>query len=118
MSDELKAERTAFEAWASSQNWITDRDRFGEYRYSTARDGWEAWQAARCAAPADLDAEGLPPLQEPFTTVIDHNNAAGESTVDAWIELYEPLYTADQVRQAQRNAIAAYRRAQEDACGS
>lgn len=59
----------------------------------------------------------LPALPEPYTKVIDHNNGAGESTVDAWIELYDGLYTAEQVRQAQRAAIAADRvaRAQQQA---
>lgn len=40
--DENEKYRPGFEAWASSQNWILDRDSFGEYRYSTARDGWDA----------------------------------------------------------------------------
>lgn len=45
----MTSERDLFETWASSQNWIIDRDSFGDYRHSTARDGWEAWQAARRA---------------------------------------------------------------------
>ena len=39
--------RLGFEACATTQNWIVDRDSFGDYRYSTARDGWEAWKAAK-----------------------------------------------------------------------
>lgn len=39
--------RAEFEKWASAQNWIVHRDSFGDYVYSTARDGWAAWQAAR-----------------------------------------------------------------------
>lgn len=54
----------------------------------------------------------LPPLPEPYTKVIDHNNGAGESTVDAWMELYECLYTAEQYRQGQRDAINHYLRKQ------
>lgn len=49
MTSERDLMREEFEAWASSQNWIIDRDSFGDYRHSTARDGWEAWQAARRA---------------------------------------------------------------------
>lgn len=49
--------RAEFEAWASAQNWIVHRDTFGEYVYSTARDGWAAWQAAR-ALPADAAPSG------------------------------------------------------------
>lgn len=58
--DEQK-ERAAFEAWASAQNWIIDKDySCGDYRYGTAIDGWNAWQAraALAAAPA--------PAPEPF----------------------------------------------------
>ena len=51
--------------------------------------------------------DGFPPLQKASATVIDHNNAAGESTLDAWFELYEGFYTAEQVRQAQREAYWA-----------
>lgn len=72
-----------------------------------------ARRAAQPVAPSPQVAEGaeLPPLPEPYTKVIDHDNAGGESTVDAWMELYEGLFTAEQYRQGQRDAIAASRRA-------
>lgn len=57
----------------------------------------------RRAAPADLDAEGLPALAKtPY--LIEHYHDDGGVTC-------EEGYTADQVRQAQRDAVAADRRA-------
>lgn len=56
---DVEAERKLFEAWASSQNWIIDRNSFGEYQYSTARDGWDCWLAARTQADAGKDKARL-----------------------------------------------------------
>lgn len=58
MTSERDSLREEFEAWASSQNWIIDRDSFGDYRHSTARDGWEAWQAARRAQHSTAEPVG------------------------------------------------------------
>lgn len=51
----------AFETWARSQNWICDRNSFGEYIYETARDGWDAYRAAteRAAKLCDAHAATL-----------------------------------------------------------
>ncbi|KQP45475.1 hypothetical protein [Pseudorhodoferax sp. Leaf274] len=40
-----EAARPGFEAWASSQNWVIDRDSFGDYVYGSVCDGWEAYRA-------------------------------------------------------------------------
>lgn len=82
------------------------------------KDGWndcidEFARAALASRPAEVDDEGLPALPEPFTKVIDHNNAGGESTVDAWMELDDGLFTAEQLRQGQRDAVAADRARRE-----
>ncbi|WP_292041543.1 hypothetical protein [Massilia sp. UBA6681] len=57
---ELDKSRAEFEAWATAQNWVIDRDSFGDYVYSTARDGWEAYRAAlaRAGSAAPTAAEG------------------------------------------------------------
>lgn len=58
MTSERDLMREDYEAWASSQNWIIDRDSFGDYRHSTARDGWAAWQAARRAQHSTAEPFG------------------------------------------------------------
>jgi len=81
-------------------------------------------KAARRAAPADLDADGLPKLPEPVSycrsdTVM---NWKGQLMNVAWmfpspVGFKNPigLFTVDQVRQYALDAIAAYCRAREDA---
>jgi hypothetical protein len=61
------------------------------------------YQLAARRAPPALDTEGLPPLPEPVDTLAaeDGFNVIGEQGV----------YTAEQVRQAMRDAVAADRRA-------
>lgn len=104
-----EAERAAFEAWRVRKGYSTNKWHDGGYVDSNTQNGWEVWQAAR-RAPAPV-ADGLPPLPDPHAKVIDHDNAGGTSTVDAWIELYDGLYTAEQVEQIRRDAIAADRQA-------
>lgn len=53
----------------------------------------------RRAAPADLDAEGLPPLPEPAIQIGNCFPGLAESAV-------QPYFTAEQYRQGQRGAIA------------
>lgn len=133
MADELKQREREFEAeaarinagrkpkfgdlmrnpWASETNPIRDGyfvRKCGEYYEFTDRRG-KFWQTRAKfaffiddsrAAPADLDAEGLPPLKEPRWKAWD-------------FEKWAPVWTDSEVRQAQRDAIAADRRAREDA---
>lgn len=64
-----EAARPGFEAWASSQNWVIDRDSFGDYVYGSVRDGWEAYRAGLQASTPEgcwTDvAQGLPEPQKP-----------------------------------------------------
>ena len=56
--------------------------------------------ALKAQQPAPVDAEGLPPLPEPYIRI--PNNGRGP------MQVMEPFYSADQVRRAQREAVAAY----------
>lgn len=39
-------ERERFEKWIASRGFNVEREPDGEYRYETARNSWDAWQAA------------------------------------------------------------------------
>lgn len=39
-------ERERFEKWIASRGFNIEREPDGEYRYETARNSWDAWQAA------------------------------------------------------------------------
>ena len=61
---------------------------------------WRAMAGAALASrPAEVDDEGLPPLLSP-------EFCAGD------LESGEPVYTAEQYRQGQRDAVASYKRKQ------
>lgn len=76
------AERAAFVAWMKARPGYP-------FAGAYANLMWDAWQAARRAAPA-LDASGLPPLAKPKAKTIGGD-----------------FYTTEQVRQAQRDAVAS-----------
>jgi len=86
------AERAAFEAWAKRVGLSLDVSAIdGMFIDHCTISAYDAWHAGR-AAPT-LDASGLPPLPAPA-----HRGPDGTgSYFDSW--------TADQVRQAQREAL-------------
>jgi len=93
----LEAKRADFEAWALDhlgQGYPLTMDEH-TYEHPVTRWAFRAWQAARAAPPA-LDAEGLPELPKPVRMSADQ----------AYLG-----YTAEQVRQAMRDAVAADRQA-------
>jgi len=71
----MSTEREDFEAWAGGQNWVIDRDSFGDYVYGSVRDGWEAYQAGRDAQASP----SLPPVQ-----VGAEAGQSGQDEFDAW----------------------------------
>ncbi|GEM_PF-7120057 len=94
-------ERAAFEAWAGpkqlSLRRTTSADH-GLYVEQYTRDAWDAWQgrAALASRPAEVDDEGLPALPRPVW----------------WYGGTDPYFSAEQYRQGQRDAVAAYKRKQ------
>jgi len=71
MSDQMNMdeERAAFEAWVESKGdadvaWLERDKRHGFYINLTVSAWWEAWQAARRAAPSAPMGEELPALPE------------------------------------------------------
>ncbi|WP_323142773.1 hypothetical protein [Massilia phyllosphaerae] len=68
----------------------------------------EAWN--RRAAPA-LDASGLPPLSAPVGTIYPGNYWTASVQATPPGTTIATVYTAEQVRQAQRDAVAADRKA-------
>jgi hypothetical protein len=69
--------REAFETWARGQNWICDRNGFGEYIHGTARDGWDAYQAADKAA-TERAARKCEDVDEPGWTGYECPNTFGD----------------------------------------
>lgn len=105
-----QAERADFEAWATSQGHMIDSvlETGGRmYVSGFTRRAWDVWQAARAASPA-LGAEGLPPLPQSM-----HSYQA--SSDSEFAANWKAAYTAEQVRQAQRDAVAVDRLAQASA---
>lgn len=101
VGDKVNDERAAFEAWsmnaAPAYGYETDdRGRYVEYPVDTA---WAAWQAARRTPSASTGEDGLPELPK-YKGQIDtyHDNGTVTS---------EDGYTADQMRQYARAAVAA-----------
>jgi len=43
--------RVEFEAWAASDNFVLDKDSFGEYAMEGTRNAWWGWQAACVRRP-------------------------------------------------------------------
>ncbi|WP_075795663.1 hypothetical protein [Massilia putida] len=101
MAENIDTERAAFEAWASLQNWIVDRNSFGEYRHGTARDGWDAWQAARRTPSASIGEDGLPELSESRVIALWNSTESG-GMVGRYVRF---------ARAVARDAVAADRRA-------
>lgn len=93
------AERAAFEAWFTE-------NKFGGMKESM----WAAWEAR--SQPAYASADGLPTLPE----AVAHASKGLSAFFVKWTELAKELrgnialYTAEQVRQAQREAVEAYAR--------
>lgn len=69
-------ERAAFEAWATSKGIVlTTHESDGEYLWGTARDTWEAWQAASATphtAPVPDAWQPLSTLPKDGTLVLFH----------------------------------------------
>lgn len=102
-SQNMEAERAAFEAHAKSRNLTLMRAVMGMgYYLADTNEAWNAWLAARRAAPA-VGEDGLPPLPKAEYRLSPDGRPS--------------LYDAEQVRQAQRDAVAADRaaRAQQQA---
>jgi hypothetical protein len=72
----------------------------------TAREALRLTANVVAASPA-LDAEGLPPLPKKFGALYTGNYWTDKGTANS--EALADVYTAEQVRQAQREAIAADR---------
>ncbi|WP_314435820.1 Lar family restriction alleviation protein [Massilia timonae] len=87
-------ERAAFEAWAGVQ--YRNIARYSPRDHDMGLTAWKAGRAALASRPAEVDDEGLPPLRTP-------EFCAGD------LESGEPVYTAEQYRQGQRDAVAADR---------
>lgn len=98
-------EREAFEEWARDtiraeklplDRWPTN-DGYKDTRTYIAFYGWKSGRAALASRPAEVDDEGLPVMPAPFRMVMDK-----------WVEgKYVGLFTAEQYRQGQRDAVAA-----------
>lgn len=118
-------ERAAFEAWAVPREFDLRRPR--KTYHNTCTDyAWMGWQAraALASRPAEVDDEGLPVLPESkFCAWIQNgkvwnafpHGVGNKSIWDSngyWSERgfdREPLFTAEQYRQGQRDAVAADR---------
>ncbi|MDN4038685.1 hypothetical protein [Massilia sp. YIM B02443] len=114
-------ERAAFEAWHHSHFGVHVHraqahhggDKRGlEYWSDYTNNSWAAWQARAVLAsrPAEVDDEGLPPLPAASARAYVQNGYRRASVLSG---PGEPLFTAEQYRQGQRDAVAAYRAAKE-----
>ncbi|WP_312517260.1 hypothetical protein [Massilia sp.] len=63
-------------------------------------------RAALASRPAEVDDEGLPPLPAPMARIYAQNGYRHASVLPG---LGKPLFTAEQYRQGQRDAVAADR---------
>lgn len=100
-------ERAAFEAWARDpiraeklplDRWPTN-GAYKDTRTYIAFYGWKSGRAALASRPDEVDDEGLPPLPDQYV---------GLSPFPG-----RKYFTAEQYRQGQRDAVAAYRAAKE-----
>lgn len=125
-------EREEFEAWARDpiraeklplDRWPTN-DGYKDTRAYIAFYGWKSARAALASRPAEVDDEGLPDLPgSNFCAWVQHGkvwnafpHGVGDKSIwDSnryWTERgfdREPLFTAEQYRQGQRDAVAADR---------
>ncbi len=96
----MSDERAKFEVWASSQNWIIDRDSFGDYRHSTARDGWDAWQARAelvgAAEPVAWEVRRLDPDEGPSIWLPAHSSDLDTFRQRPHLWELRPLFAAPQ----------------------
>lgn len=98
----IDAERAAFEAWAwGARTWVFSDEMAktfedGYYIEPDVQTAWAAWQAGRRTPSASIGEDGLPELPEPDADLL------GDGQYPVWREA--------QVRQAQRDAVAADRR--------
>ena len=105
MSENIEAERAAFEAWASTMDHgyasCNGTRALGNWYYfeNDAQAAWAAWQASaarRAAQPADVGATNFPDLPQPahYDPVMAGRTGTGSA------------YTTHQMRQYAREAIA------------
>ena len=106
-------ERAAFEAWATGgalteYDSVIERRADGRYVLPEMWREWEAWSARATLAsrPAEVDDEGLPLLPEPVDSLAQEDGFGVIGTVD--------VFTAEQYRQGQRDAVAADRERRGD----
>ena len=111
-------ERAAFEAWLGRPMMNPEKPSF--YNGGSVLKAWEAWQhrAALASRPADVDDEGLPPLPNGIAVMTEFPKDDPVSRIytpyrPGWLGSFPPtgsmLYTAEQYRQGQRDAVAADR---------
>lgn len=107
-------ERAAFEAWARDpiraeklplDRWPTN-DGYKDTRTYIAFYGWKSGRAALASRPAEVDDEGLPALPAASARAYVQNGYRRASVLSG---PGEPLFTAEQFRQGQRDAVAADR---------
>jgi hypothetical protein len=125
MAENNEAERAAFEAWArdTDQGYAslkgTDAPGHWYYFEDDAQAAWAAWQAARSTPSASIGEDGLPELPKPVGHVVSEYVGCGiRCGVASWARSAPKdgvdLFTADQMRQYARDAVAADRRAREE----
>ena len=114
-------ERAAFEAWSKrvAPAHEIERDSFDQYVCYPVHAGWAAWKhrAALTSRPAEVDDEGLPILPQAMVYIdMDDEDIWGEIQGNYWeneqkisLGIGDPLFTAEQYRQGQRDAVAADR---------
>lgn len=102
-------EREAFEAWAKPQPYWWNGQTYSDLHTQIA---WEAWQAGSALAsrPAQVDDEALPPLPPEVARAMKGEVAFFVKWQDAGKELRGSLmlFTAEQFRQGQRDAVASH----------
>lgn len=106
----FEASRPSFEAAMRAAGHRTDRWGDGTYNGRTEYR-WEGWVAALASRPAEVDDEGLPPLPPEAARAMKGAAAFFVKWQDAGKDLRGALmlYTAEQYRQGQRDAVAADR---------
>gem|GEM_PF-6828031 len=122
-------ERAAFEAWTLKHggmpldlvddSLVTDDGlALPTFKFGRTEIAWRAWHAALASRPAEVDDEGLPPLPKAFVLIdMDDSSIWGQIQDEYWeneqqvsLGVDDPLFTAEQYRQGQRDAVAADRR--------
>ena len=111
MADTLDI-RYEFERWMSQRGESAVYIGDGLYSSGAVSDQAEAFaagvelgRAALASRPAEVDDEGLPPLPAPVDSLAQEDGFGVIGTVD--------VFTAEQYRQGQRDAVAADRAQRE-----